>query len=168
MPIQIRVEVQGLDRLISRLHSDATLAPPIRAFFRDSAKTVWSEVVRRTPRRTGNLQQHLFADVDQAAIPRYARVGFQPLKYAPLVEFGTGLYNEAPGANRQPIEIYPKHKRALAFEINGKRLVRRKVVVKGMQPRRMLRDGWQASLPRVRALLGRAAAQIGERWQGPR
>lgn len=162
--LTIKVQVKGFDALAKKLEGAeaSTFGVPVRHFFKESAKVLWSEVFKRTPRRTGNLQQHLFSHVDASQMPKWARVGFQPLKYAPYVEFGTGIYSIYPGAKLQPIT--PVTKKALAWKgPDGKMIVRKSV--KGMHPRQMLALGWVASVPKIEALLKVCAKEIQQLWQ---
>jgi hypothetical protein len=152
----LTVEVFNVSHLLDKVDGNKAYAPVVRRFFRDAAKVTKLAIFKRTPRRTGNLQQHLGSQIDSADIPTWARIGFQPLKYAPFVEFGTGIFSELPGAPKAP--IVPTVKQALAFTIGGKRIVRRSV--KGMKPRAMVRLGFLDALPSLRALLQRAASEV--------
>lgn len=163
MPV-ISVSVVGLEKLLAVVEPHVALYPPIRHFFQESAKTVWSEVFHRTPRKTGHLQAHLYAQVDQSPLPLWAKVGFQPLDYAEWVEYGTGVYSTNPLSNKQPIDIWPTAKQALYWP--GATHPVRHVVQQGQHGRHMLRDGWQASLPKINAFLAAAGQQIVNKLAG--
>lgn len=61
-------------------------------------------------------------------------------KYAPAVEFGSGLYGE----KRAPIIITPRTKQFLRFKVGNRWVFARRVVHPGVRPRPFMIPAWEA------------------------
>lgn len=115
----------------------------------------------RAPKKTGTLVRSLHADIRQLTADLLeGRVGTW-LEYARWLEEGTGIY----GPKKRPILITAKTKKGLfwgAYNAAGGPIVRRQVLVKGVEPRGYFAGAIAEFLPRyVRIIeeeVGRAAA----------
>ena len=85
----MQIQVQGLDKLLAKLHSAvAMLGPALRTALTKSGLVVETEAKKVTPVRTGTLRRSITHRVDPAAIPKFAEVGTN-LHYARYVHDGT-------------------------------------------------------------------------------
>lgn len=68
--------------------------------------------------------------------------------YAIFVHEGTGIY----GPEKRPFEIRPKNKQALAFTWQGKKMVVKKVTVKGQRPQKFFEQAVKKVQPRFQEI----------------
>jgi len=68
--------------------------------------------------------------------------------YAAFVHEGTGLY----GPHHQAFDIRPKNKKALAFTWMGKKIVVKKVTVKGQRPQKFFEQAVKKIQPRFQEI----------------
>jgi hypothetical protein len=87
------------------------------------------EFRKAAPKDTGHLYRNIEVKVKDG------KIEFSFPEYALYLEYGTGLFNEYPGAQKKKIEA--KDKQALAFEYKGKTIVVKSI--KGMTPRPFIR-----------------------------
>ena len=161
----LSVKIEGLDRLIKKTSPDL-LRAPLKRFFERAAISVENRAKRNAPVDTGRLRSSLTHELDSADVPRFARVGTN-VKYAPFMEFGTGLFSDAEGASHTRHWPPPdalggwakRHGFASGYAVAaaiGKR--------GGLKPRRYLRNALKDSLGDIRGFMDRLGREISEAW----
>ncbi len=121
MPVRISYSVLGQIPAAAR----ARLSAVVHA----TAARIEARAKEQAPVDTGNLRnsiQHRQTGPMEAEVAAHA-------EYAAAVEFGTGVFSTDPDADKQPIVIEPKEKRALYWP--GARHPVRRVVQQGQPPR---------------------------------
>lgn len=122
-----------------------------------------TRVVESTPVITANLRNSISVEMATADDP--TAIVYSNVEYAQAVEYGTGVYSEAPGALRKPIVIYAKQVRyrtgkggkkqktpvkLMTFKnADGRWTSAQAVIIAGMRPRAMFRK----NLPYLEAKL---------------
>lgn len=97
------------------------------------AREIMAAQIQEVPRKTGRLA----ASIRIKHEANRTMVGPEGVPYAVYIEFGTGQFNEFGGA---PYEIKAKRPGgSLAFEIDGKKIFRKKVIHPGIKPRPFIR-----------------------------
>lgn len=134
---------------------------------RRGAPELTALIKEETPKVTSTLVRTInFTIEEPGGGVVIARVGTH-MRYARFVEEGTGIY----GPKKQPIVIEARNKKALfwgLYEPNPKTgkdepVFRRRVVVKGMKPRRMFGKGVERFLPRYVAIVNEEIAREASR-----
>lgn len=159
-------EIDGLAELID-VTDPKILSRPLRNFFNRSSETVKNNIKPLTPVDRGRLRSSMSHVVDSSSPPLWARIGTN-VKYAKPVEFGTGKLSDAPdSSNRRyfpppsALDVWAKrhgftsgYQVAFAIWKRG-----------GTAPRRMMRDGFDASVQKINSFLADAAREIGLEWK---
>jgi len=171
--MSVSIEIRGLSKLLKKL--DVTLVgEPLRTFFKRAAITVQSEARTRTPVDEGQLRNSIVYEVDQGAMPLFAKIG--PLKAkegsslwfkARAMEFGTGRQGQKGVAHKAghwpPSAALDVWARRHGFESGAQvaRIIGRRG---GLKPRKFLQGGLKASIGPIKSLLDRLANDIQRRW----
>jgi len=113
-----------------------------------TAADVWGNIGREAPRRTGNLAtSYNLAKLD------FAKYGIDSNKeYRWWVHEGTGIY----GPHGSP--IVPVRAQALAFEIDGRLIIRKSVA--GQKPDRFIDRAIDTSMDRVDDFINKAIEEV--------
>ena len=160
-----RVEVEGLERVMGKVTLEL-LAKPLRKFFERATITVQNRARQNAPVDTGRLRSSIGTQVDSGELPTWGEVGTNVF-YAPMMEYGTGLFAEGPGAKGDrhwppagALEVWAsRHGFDSGFtvaQIIGRR--------GGLRPRRYLRNALKDSVNDIRAHVQRMANEIAEQW----
>ncbi len=132
----IKVEIRGMKEIQDDLNRLGTEAAPRVKFGLTKFLSIVADAARlKCPVKTGQLQSsitHQITREDDKVVE--GRVGSN-VKYAPYVEFGTGIY----GPNKQVIT--PKNKKVLAWVAYG--------------PRPTTAEGWKRAQREGRAIFAR-------------
>ncbi|HEU4752061.1 MAG TPA: HK97-gp10 family putative phage morphogenesis protein [Armatimonadota bacterium] len=108
---------------------------------RKAAFDVEAQAKVNAPVDTGFLRNSIQAEM-KGELTAEVTVGAE---YGVLVEFGTGVHSEFPGAPKQPIVIEPKDKKALFWE--GAEHPVGRVVIQGSHPQPFLGPAVEALRP---------------------
>jgi len=173
--VPLAIEVDGLDRVLEKLQP-SLVAEPLRGFLSRAAITVQTRARAAAPVDTGHLRNAIMYQVDEAAMPGFAMVGFldagagSPLWFkARAMEFGTGSQGDGDvshaGSHWPPGEALDvwarRHGMASGWAVAagiGRR--------GGLRPRRFLRSAIEQSLADIRGMLEQMRAEIAARWGG--
>lgn len=172
MPLAI--EVEGLERVLEKLQP-SLVAEPLRGFLNRAAITVQTRARAGAPVDTGHLRAMIGYEVDSAAMPAFARIGFigaedgSPLWFkARAMEYGTGSQGDEvshagghwpPGA---ALDVWAqRHGMASGWAVAGG-IGRRG----GLRPRRFLRNAIAQSMAEILGMLEQMRAEIAARWGG--
>lgn len=154
-------QLSELEKKLGRF--DAAYAAEIRSTMEATLSLVEQNVVSRTPVGVGTLSQSITSRIFGQPVNLAGEVG-SSLIYAPVMEFG-----RRPGARMPPVEpirtwlirkgiMGPDQADKMAF------VVARAIGRKGIRARRMFRDGWRVSRPKVlelwRKMPGRIIARL--------
>lgn len=133
--INVRLDVGDV---LARLASaDANARQGIANAMNAAIQTGQAAIVEDTPVQTARLRSSIavtLAEPDNLTASVHTNV-----EYAQYVEFGTGVYSEAPGAPGVPFTITAKNAQALHFTWQGQEFYRKSVTIQGMRPRGMFR-----------------------------
>lgn len=108
------------------------------------AGAIEAEAVAVVPRKTSNLAN----SIRKYLTGRNSAVVTATAPYAVFVHEGTGIY----GPHHQTFDIRPKDKKALAFTWMGKKIVRKKVTVKGQRPQKFFEQAVKKVQPRFQEI----------------
>lgn len=122
----VKLDTRGLESIAKNL------APRAERLLDKAATNIERGAKRRAPVDTGALRN----SIGWKRAGRFTRIIADGVEYGIDVEFGTG-----------PHIIRPKSKRALAFNIGGKRIVRRYVFHPGTRPHPFLVPAVRAEIP---------------------
>ena len=136
----------------------------------ESGLEVQRKAQKAVPRRTSRLRLSIVPELSsERPMPLSVRVGTN-VKYAPYVEFGTGIY----GPEKRPIR--PKSRKALAWASKGGDVVLAKGAnagkrgfirrsIKGMKPRPYLFPALEAARSRINTIWQEAGRRMEQRWR---
>jgi hypothetical protein len=171
MRIEVTTDLSGFQDLLNV--KDADVRKALAGAVNSAARKGLDDIVKNTPVKFGVLRNSISrtlatADVIEAEI-------YSNTEYAPMVEFGTGVYSEAPGSRRAPIVIYAKTfryrvgkggkvqskpVRLLCFKNSqGNWVSAQAVVIAGQRPKAMFRK----AIPLIEAVLAQEIGNIIER-----
>ncbi|WAC06588.1 MAG: HK97 gp10 family phage protein [Thermodesulfobacteriota bacterium] len=108
------------------------------------AGAIEAEAVAVVPRRTSNLAN----SIRKYLTGRNSAVVTATTPYAVFVHEGTGMY----GPEKRPFDIRPKDKQALAFTWMGKKIVVKKVTIKGQKPQKFFEQAVRKVQPRFQEI----------------
>jgi len=108
------------------------------------AGTIEAEAVTIVPRRTSNLAN----SIRKYLTSRNSAVVTATAPYAIFVHEGTGIY----GPEKRPFDIWAINKKALAFTWQGKKIVVKKVTVKGQRPQKFFEKAVRKVQPRFQEI----------------
>ena len=115
--MQIKAALVGMDALQKSMQriADQT-SRQMEAVVRSGALLVQNSAKTKAPFKTGTYRRSIHMET-ATRLPTevVVHVGTNDPR-GPWLEYGTGVYSEAPGAKKQPIVIRPKNKKALAFK----------------------------------------------------
>lgn len=144
------ITIKGLDDLIRRLRDKNLLAPALHDGMKAAGFLLESEAKKRAPVDRGLLRSSIAHEVFTEGSLIGARIGAKP-KYAPYMEYGTGLVHDHPSWPRKR-HVVP----AGALAGWGKRkgldgaAVARSITKRGgLTPRRYLRGALEDNQARV-------------------
>lgn len=124
---------------------------PERAIQR-GAMELQARVQRLAPKKTSTLVRSITTRIERVRDGVIlARVGTH-MHYAPYVEHGTGIH----GPKHQAIEIVARKAKGLfwgAYNADGRPIIRRRVRIAGMKPRRPFGRAIADFLPRYREII---------------
>ncbi len=158
-------KIEGLEELTQDLQP-ALIGGPLRRFFERAAMAIENRAKRNAPVDTGRLRSSLTHQVDGAEVPKFAKVGTN-VKYAPFMEFGTGLFAEGEGGKGgrhwppgAPLDLWAS-RHGFASEAQVAAIIGRRG---GLKPRRYLRNALRDSVGDVRAFLRKCGEEIKASW----
>jgi hypothetical protein len=170
----MQVKIVGLDRLLRKL-SPELLVRPMHDFFARSDLAVQAEARRKVPVDEGHLRNMIQTEEDSAQPPRWGKTGFlnaapgTPLWFkARAMEFGTGRVGDM-DVSHQPGHSPPgdaldgwarRHGFDSGWQVAA--IIRRRG---GLLPRRFLRDGLEAALPKIKGYVERLGQDIAAAWE---
>jgi hypothetical protein len=108
------------------------------------AGAIEAEAVAVVPRRTSNLAN----SIRKYLTGRTSAVVTATTPYAVFVHECTGMY----GPEKRPFDIRPKDKQALAFTWMGKKIVVKKVTIKGQKPQKFFEQAVRKVQPRFQEI----------------
>ncbi len=139
-----------LDAILTE-RAGAIRAVPVSALRRGTFELL-SMVQDLVPKKTSTLVRSITGVVEKISEDiSQGRVG-SFLEYARYLEEGTGMF----GPKGRPIEILPSSKKALfwgAFDGNGKALIRKRVLIKGIKPRAPFATAIARFIPRYEVIV---------------
>jgi HK97 gp10 family phage protein len=159
-------KIEGLDRLIRKCEPEL-IAKPLRGFFNRAAIAIENRAKQNAPVDTGRLRASIGHEIDAAPVPHWAKVGTN-VKYAPFMEFGTGLFAEGPGAKGgrhwppgAALGVWAaRHGGASGYAVAaaiGKR--------GGLKPRRYLRNAFRDAQSEIQRWLNELSKDIRAAWE---
>jgi HK97 gp10 family phage protein len=143
--------------------ADAVLSDEVISAVQNASMAVEREAKSRVPVKTGTLRRSIMSTVSPLG-GKPTGIVSAPVKYAPAVEYGTGVYSEAPGATKQPIVIRPKTAGGLFWP--GAPHPMKKVTVQGMKPRPYMRPAFAAKKQAAIEKIQQAIQAAIERMKG--
>jgi hypothetical protein len=162
----LAIEIEGLDALIRKAGDNAAmLGRPLKRFFTLAAIAVQKYSRTRAPVDTGLLRNSIAYDVDNVAIPEYAKIG-PNVPYGASVEFGIGDFNEGPGGlgqarlpTAEQLEGWA-HRHGLNPVLIARTIERRG----GIRPNPYMRSGFEDSLRDIYEYLDALAGEVEAEW----
>lgn len=171
MRIQVTTDLGNFADLLNV--KDVEVKKAIAAAVNSAARKGLDDIVKNTPVLYAVLRNSIsrtLATADEPTAEIYSNV-----EYAPMVEFGTGVYAEAPGSRRAPIVIYAKTLRyrvgkggkvqskpvrLLVFKNrDGNWVSAQAVIIQGQKPKAMFRK----AVPLIEAVLAQELNSVIER-----
>lgn len=146
--MQIKAALVGMDALQKNLQriADQT-SRQLEAVVRTGALPVLNTAKTKCPYKTGTYRRGIHMEtVTRLPTEVVVHVGTNDPR-GPWFEYGTGVYNEAPGAPKTLIVIRPKNKKALFWQ--GARHPVKKVVQQGLHARPHFRPAIDENEDRV-------------------
>ncbi len=161
---EVRIEIEGLDKLKSKLKSK-TAAGPARRFLTRSGKEIIKEAKPLTPVNFGTLRRSIDKEVATTTpVPTYVKVGTN-VEYAPFVEFGRGPGKLPP---KDAIEKWyrRKSKAKKTDDVSAAvTAIRWKIAKKGTEEQPFLRDGFKAAVPAIQQHVYTFADELEEAYK---
>jgi hypothetical protein len=153
----VTIKVEGLDKLMARLRVDPLVGKPLRDGFEAVGHLVVSEARKRAPVDRGLLRASIAHEAETLGV----KVGAKP-KYAPYMEYGTGLVHDHPSWPRKRHVVPPgalagwgKRKGADGAAV-ANAISRRG----GLKPRRYLRGALEDNTGRIVRIVAGALKRI--------
>lgn len=160
----ISVEIEGLDKLQSKLKSK-TAAAPARRFLTRTGNEIVKQAKPLVPVNTGTLKRTVTKVVgNETPVPTTVVVGTN-ITYAPFVEFGRKPGRMPPVA---PIDFWVRRKNKIGPDVDISRqvyIVRRTIGRRGVKERPFLRDGTTAAVPMIQRFVQVFADELEEAYK---
>ena len=162
---RIEVRIERLNQVVQKLNLERPAVQVLEQYLRAAATTVMGEAKRRAPVDVGTLRTSINTRVETQGTTVIAGIGSN-LKYAPFMEYGTGLVHDHPSWPREEHLVGPSRLQAWAQrkgrgggEFNAYSVAAAIRKRGGLMPRRYLRGALEAYQDAVR----RNIADIGKR-----
>ncbi len=161
---EVRIEIEGLDKLKSKLKSK-TAAGPARRFLTRSGNEIIAKAKPLTPVNTGTLRRSIDKEVaGDTPIPTFVKVGTN-VEYAPFVEFGRDPGERPP---YDAISWWYRRKRGLAPDANifaAVTAIQDKIERVGIKEKPFLRDGFEQAVPMIQRHVYTFADELEEAYK---
>lgn len=152
----VGLNVEGIDKIISKANKNKLFAQPLKKFFTNSAIDVQRTAKQNAVVDTGRLRSDIGYEIDGAAIPLYAAVG-NTVFYAPFVEKGTRPHFPPP----QALDVWARrHGFVSGF------VVARHIAMFGTQAHPYLVPGLEDNVGNINRHLVTAAGEMEGIWGG--
>ena len=153
--MKIDITTRNAKRLQALLRDDRFIKGPLSVFLRQSAFVVEARAKDKAPVDTGRLRAGMRTDTE-----RLRAIVYNPVKYAPFVEFGTRPHFP-------PISAMQPWARRHGFPAGnaGAYMVARAIAARGTRAQPFLIPALKESEPEIRGLLNRAIDSFEEQWE---